>query len=227
MQRCTSPIFELFASPGALLVLFGFFLLDGRDVLASGPPGSADSIQSLRAACTAALAREARGDGPASSREPCHRALRLGGTPEDERNEVASLMSPVATPSLDDLTVSALLVDAAERQAVDQPWAYLARCDIARRMGSADTLAVCLADLRRVAPHHRETLRALAQTAGTASGGIWLLRALLLVGLFGTALHAAYRARRTGRRGSRIAASTVASALFVACLFQAPFGASA
>src|SRR3954468_1542472 len=141
MQRCASPIFGLFAARGTLLVLFGFVLLGSGRATAGRPPGNADSIQLLRGACIGALAREAKGERPASSGEPCHRALRLGGTPEDERNEVASLMSPVANPSLDDLAVSALLVDAAERQAVDQPWAYLARCDIARRMGSADTLA--------------------------------------------------------------------------------------
>ena len=133
-------------------------------------------------------------------------------------------MSPAATPSLDDLAVSALLVDAAERQAVDQPWAYLARCDIARRMGSADTLAACLADLRRVAPHHPAAAAALAQRAGGPPAGIWIARALLLLGLFGTALHAAYRARRAGRSGRRLTSPTPARALFAACLLGSLFG---
>ena len=187
-----------FLARSVFFLICSFGLLMGRGNAApaelSPNPGS---LESLRSACVLALAREARGERPASSREPCHRALRTGGgIPEDERNEVASLMSPAATPSLDDLAVSALLVDAAERQAVDQPWAYLARCDIARRMGSADTLAACLADLRRIAPHHPAAAAALAQRTGETSRGIWIVRALLLIGLVGTALHAAYRARR-------------------------------
>jgi hypothetical protein len=139
--------------------------------------------------------------------------------PEDERNEVASMMSPAVTPSLDDLAVSALLVDAAERQAIDQPWASLARCDIARRMGSADTLAACLDDLRRIAPHHPLTAAALAQRAGGPSGGIWIMRVLLLIGLFGTALHAVYRVRRASRGRGHVTSPAPVSALVVACLF--------
>lgn len=133
-------------------------------------------------------------------------------------------MSPAATPSLDDLAVSALLVDAAQRQAVDQPWAYLARCDIARRMGSADTLAACLEDLRRVAPQHPAAAAALAQRAGGPAGGIWIVRALLLIGLFGTGLHAANRARRAGRGNRRLTSPTPAGALFVACLLGSLLG---
>ncbi len=182
------------------------------------------SLASLRTACRLSLAREAQGERPASSREPCHRALRLGGMPEDERNEVASLMSPAATPSLDDLAVSALLVDAAQRQAVDQPWAYLARCDIARRMGSADTLAACLDDLRRVAPDHRAAAAALAQRTGRPPAGVWIARALLLLGLLGTALHAGHRARRAGRSGRRLTSATPASALFAACVLGSLVG---
>ena len=224
MQRFTSPIFGSFAGRAFMLVVVGSILLGWRETSARDAAASGESLESLRGACQAALALEARGEGAASSRGPCHRALRLGGTPEDERNEVASLMSPAATTSLDDLAVSALLVDAAERQAVDQPWAYLARCDIARRMRSADTLAACLADLQRVAPHHPETMRALARRTGGSSPGIWLARVLLLLGLLGTALHAAYRARRASRRSERIAAPTLASALIVACLVQLSLG---
>jgi hypothetical protein len=224
MQRLTSPIFGLFACRGALLLVFGSVLLGWGEASAGDPTGNVGSLQSIRGACTAALALEARGETAASSREPCHRALRLGGTPEDERNEVASLMSPAATPSLDDLAVSALLVDAAERQAVDQPWAYLARCDIARRMGSADTLAACLADLRRVAPHHPAVAAALSQRPGGPSGGIWIVRAFLLIGLIGTALHAVYRARTASRGGGRATSPAPAGALIVACLFVSLLG---
>ena len=226
MQRCISPIFGSFAGRGVLFLVFGSMLLGSGKASASGPATSGEHLQSIRGACKAALALESTGEKAAGSRGPCHLALRLGGAPEDERNEVASLMSPAATPSLDDLAVSALLVDAAERQAVDQPWAYLARCDIARRMGSADTLAACLADLQRVAPHHPETMRALAQRATGTSRTIWLARALLLLGLLATVVHAASRARRPGRRRERVAAPTLASAI-VACLVQSSVGTGA
>ena len=224
MSRLPHPIVPLFVR----IALFGVcaFGLMGRGSAAPAElAANAGSLESLRSACVLALAREARGERPASSREPCHRALRLGaGIPEDERNEVASLMSPAATPSLDDLAVAALLVDAAERQAVDQPWAYLARCDIARRMGSADTLAACLDDLRRVTPHHPAATAAFAQRTGGPSGGIWIVRALLLIGLLGTALHAFYRARRGRRDGGRVTSPTPASALIVVCLFGSLLG---
>ena len=73
----------------------------------------------------------------ASSRLPCHSALLYGAQSEDLRNEVASLLAPARNVSLDDLAAASMLADAALRKDASQPWGYLARCDIARRIGSA------------------------------------------------------------------------------------------
>jgi hypothetical protein len=154
----------------------------------------------MRGACEVALMLEEAGrrDGP--SREPCHSAFRLTGQPQDMRNEVASLLSPAARPSLDDLVLSALIADAAVRKATDQPWGYLARCDIARRLGSADVLETCLADLRRVTPAHAATMRAQSYSAEHAPLGARIFRVLLSLGLLGTLAHALLRRRRANRR---------------------------
>lgn len=166
-------------------------LLVARATLAA-PAGA-----SARVACEAALALEAGGHGEASSREPCHSAFIVDGGPQDMRNEVASLMSPRAHPSLDDLVLGSLIADAAVRKAPDQPWGYLARCDIARRLGSANVLESCLADLRRLAPAHPATRGALGYAGERAPFWAWILRAILSVGLLGTLAHALLARRRT------------------------------
>jgi hypothetical protein len=154
-----------------------------------------------RGACEAALALEQSGHPPeVSSRASCHSAFIVDGSPEDMRNEVASLLAPGARPSLDDLAVATLIAEAAVRKASNQPWGYLARCDIARRLGNADVLETCLADLRRVAPDHPATARARAFASEPASFGIHLVRVLLLLALLGTLADALLRRERLSRR---------------------------
>ncbi len=174
----------------------------------------AGSIGSDRQACEAALAREEAGQPTTSSRSPCHAAFVLGGQPRDLRNEVASLMSPAGKPTLDDLAIGSLMADAAVREASSQPWGYLARCDMARRLGSADTLQACLDDLKRVAPEHPAVRQALAIPAERASPAIWLGRVLLLLALLGTLAHAGHGATLARRRRAR-PTSNLARALLV------------
>jgi hypothetical protein len=163
-----------------------------------------------RRACEAALALEAEGQ-KVDSREPCHSALVLGGQSEDLRNEAASMLAPQRIATLDDLAVASLLADAALRKDPTEPWGYLARCDIARRIGSADVLESCLRDLRRIAPQHPQTLAALAPPTQRLPAWVWLVRSLLLLGLFGTCLDAAARAwRRLRARRAAIARPVVA-----------------
>jgi hypothetical protein len=153
-----------------------------------------------RQACEEALDAEEKAPGAPSSRAACYASRDLGTVPEDFRNKVASLMSPRAQPSLDDLVLSALNADAAvHKLGGDTWWGYLARCDIARRLGNADLMEACLADLKRVAPAEAATKRALAYTAESASVPVWILRVLLSLGLLGTLLHALLERRKKVR----------------------------
>jgi hypothetical protein len=171
-----------------------------------------------RDACKAALAHERAGEPTVPSRGPCHSAFLVGGQPEDLRGEVASLMSPATRTTLDDVAIGSLMADAALRQATDQPWGYLARCDIAERTGNADTLEACLEDLRRIAPNHPATKWSLAATVERPSGWVWTFRGLLLLTLLGTLAHAIFgmRARRRlERRVAPLVAATLLGTFFL------------
>jgi hypothetical protein len=124
----------------------------------------------------------------------------LGGNVEDMRNQVASLMSPAAHPSLDDLALATLVADSALAKASDQPWPYLARCDIARRTGNAETLEACLKDLNRFGVNNPALKQALAFANKRSSLGIWVLRIFVMVVLFGSLGHALL-SRWRSRRG--------------------------
>jgi hypothetical protein len=121
-------------------------------------------------------------------------------TAEERRNDVAALLGAGRRATLDDLAAAAALADAAALDAPDEPWGYLARCDIARRLGNAEVLRACQRDLERVAPRHPETLKVLAGSVASASGGVWLARTVLLGALLGTLGHALARRRRSLRR---------------------------
>ncbi len=152
--------------------------------------------QAARKACESALDAEEKGPDAASSRGACYMSKDLGTLPEDFRNKVASLMSPRAKPSLDDLVLSALNADAGVHKGQDKAWGYLARCDIARRLGNADLMEACLADLKRIAPTDLATTLALAYTKESAPVTVWILRILLSLGLLGTLLHAIVERRK-------------------------------
>ena len=164
--------------------------------------------------CEAALAREEAGKPGISSRGPCHTAFLSVGQPEDLRNEVASMMSSAAHPTLDDVALAAAMADAALKRDTRRPWGYLARCDIARRMGNADTLQGCLEDLRRVVPEDPATKWALAVSTERPSFWIWALRVILLAAVSGTAVHAAVgKLRRRRRRATPVAAAALMGVL--------------
>ena len=169
-------------------------------------PGHASSLaesqMAAREDCKKALAREESGQAMYFSRRPCDSAF-LSGMPEDMRDDVASMMSPAAHATLDDLAVATLMTDAAVRKARDQPWGYLARCDIGRRLGSADLLASCMEDIRRVAPQSDAMKQALSMTAERPSMAVRLFRLLLTLGLLGTMAHACRAAWLTRSRRRR------------------------
>jgi hypothetical protein len=148
-----------------------------------------DGQMSSRETCKKALAREESSGAMYLSRRPCDNAF-LSGMPEDMRDDVAAMMSPAAHPTLDDLAIATLMTDAAVRKANSQPWGYLARCDIGRRLGSANLLESCVDDLRRVAPQSDALKQALSMAAEHPSTGVKLFRLLLALGLLGTLAHA-------------------------------------
>jgi hypothetical protein len=189
---------------------------------AHGAPGGLTS----RSACEAALAAEQSGQpAPVSSRSPCHSAFIIDGAPEDMRNEVASLMAPSARPTLDDLAIATLISEASVRKASNQPWGYLARCDIARRLGSADVLEACLADLRRLAPDHAATKRALAFATEPAPWRVQILRILLLLALVGTLADALLRRERSLRRSAPATPARPVVLLLALCSVWSAVGA--
>ena len=193
-------------------------LSDAAELYAHAARANPTQAIPAEGACEVALALEAEGKGfgKTSSRDACRRAYTLLGTPENTRNEVASLMSPGQRPSLDDLVDAALLADSEIHVNPDRPWGFLARCDIARRMGSAEVLETCLADLRRIAPDHAATKQALASVREPASFGRWIVRALLLLTLLGTLAHALLHRRRSLRHPRPLFDTRVAAVLVAA-----------
>ncbi len=155
---------------------------------------AAPDARGLRAACEAALERGV------DARTPCHEALLYGSLTEDLRNQVAAMVAPGVKVTLDDLATASMVADAAVRKEATDPWGYVARCDIARRIGSADVLAACLRDLERIAPNHPATAAARAMQPVRVPAWVWIVRALLAIAFLGTLAHALRRWR--GRRAA-------------------------
>ncbi|HEY6477647.1 MAG TPA: hypothetical protein VI456_13785 [Polyangia bacterium] len=197
-------------------------LNEAADLLARARRMSPSDLGLLRRSCEVALAREQRTrkkiSNAVSSRAFCHSAYLRGGTAEDMRNEAASLLSPAEHPSLDDLVVAALNADAAVRSDPDQPWGYVARCDIARRLGSADVMEACLADLKHQAPNHAATREALLLSRESTSFVAWLVRALLILSVGGTLAHAWLR--RSRRRETSVSGQVAAALLVIVCVLS-------
>jgi hypothetical protein len=189
----------------------------------SASPARAASVGAVaRDACERALEREGADPRNAiSSREACHQALLFLGQPEDFRNEVASMLAPGRKVTLDDLSTASMLADAALRKEPTLPWGYLARCDIARRIGSADVLAACLEGLRRIAPDHAVTIAALIKPAERVSSLVWLARGLLLTLVLATLAHALVRARRSRRGRTATVSQPVAAVIVLLCALVA------
>jgi hypothetical protein len=144
--------------------------------------------------------------------DACTRALLLGGTPEDIRNQVASLIDGDPIPTMDDLVSASLAADGASRTGPGSPWGAAARGDLALRLGDRELLDSALAELERIAPDHPETRRLIALAAGAPTRWSWVGR-LAIVLLFVLTIAHALRRRL---RGSRQAALSVAvGVLFV------------
>jgi tetratricopeptide (TPR) repeat protein len=144
--------------------------------------------------------------------ESCTRALLLGGSPEDIRDKVASLIDGDPLPTMDDLVAASLAADGAARTGPGQPWGPAARGDLALRLGDRELLDRALAELREIAPDHPETRRlvALATALPTRWARVGRLALLLLF-----VLTIAHAVRGRLARHRRAALSVVAGVLFV------------
>jgi tetratricopeptide (TPR) repeat protein len=204
---------------------------EAADLLARARRMSPNDLGLLRSSCEVALAREQRTgtkvSNAVSSRAFCHSAYLRGGSPEDMRNEVASLVSPAEHPSLDDLVVAALNADAAVHSAPAEPWGHVARCDIARRLGSADVMETCLADLERQWPNHAATKEALLLGRESTSFVAWLVRALLILSVAGTLAHAWLAGRRSRRREATVPGKVAAALFVIVCVLSGAMAGAA
>jgi hypothetical protein len=147
--------------------------------------------------------------------EACTRALLLGGTPEDIRNKVASLIDGDPLPTMDDLVAASLAADGAARTGPGQPWGPAARGDLALRVGDRELLDAAIAELRTIAPDHPETRRLSALATGTRGHWAWAGR-LAVVLLFVFTIAHAVRARLRRSRRALPAVVTIVALLFVA-----------
>ena len=203
-------------------------LSEAEELLARARRTNPSEVDLLRSSCEVGVALEQRGQAKESSRNFCHGAYTRGDSPEDGRNEVASMLAPRQHPSLDDLVLAVLIADATVKKANDQPWGYLARCDIARRLGNADVMEACLADLKRIAPRLNEFTKAALATANGPTAPRWpiLLPLLVVMAVVGTVVHGAlrrYRGRQRPRSEVAVAALVVVMcALSGAARAQAP-----
>jgi hypothetical protein len=190
-----------FGALGAVAVSFAITLATAHSAAAYS---LWDGQMAAREACKQALALEESSGAKYLSRQPCDQAFR-SGQQEDMRDDVAALMSPAGHPTLDDLAIATLMADATLKKSNYEPWGYLARCDLGRRLGNADVLAACVEDIRRVAPQSEAMKQALSMATEHPSVVVRLFRLLLVLGLFGTLAHAG-RATWTARFRRRAAA---------------------
>jgi hypothetical protein len=187
LSRATAAAFALFTALGA--------------ASAQGAPTDADVA---RGACEAGL--KIAGDAPisAATAQACHQAFLATQGPRDLRNKVAALLAEKPRPDLDVIAISALMADAARKQAPDQPWGTLARLDIARHLRRADLLETTRGDLQAFAATNEVVRAALSEDRiGRPSIGVWILRLLVLLGLAGTGLHALRNRNRSRPDGSK------------------------
>ena len=116
-----------------------------------------------------------------------------------QRTRVAALVSGPTDPTTDQLLEATMLADAAVRMAPRAPWGYAARNDIARRWGDTEMMDNNIADLKRVAPDHAETKRAIAGSAQGAPMTMVLAWTVLLAACLATLVHAGRRFIRERR----------------------------
>ena len=156
-----------------------------------------DSPIAFRRVCDALTALGRRDEAIAA----CMAAMTRRGSAMDFRSYVGALTSGSGLMTPEDMSQAVIFARRARELAPDQPWGYAAQCDIARRLGDTEMLNDCIQQLKRVAPEHRETARALALTSPSASYRIVVAWVMLAMACIGTLVHALWRVRT--RRLSR------------------------
>jgi len=157
----------------------------------------------------------------------CQRAVGLQRTPGNMRAFVGALMTGSGPLGLKDLEMAQAWTETALKLKPDRHWGHASQCDIAFRLGDRGLGQQCLSQLKRVAPHHAETKRAMAMQPPVKNSP-W--RALAWVGVgvatLGTLIHAMWRAlgrSRVSASGARAAVRQVAGLLFIATLSASAF----
>jgi hypothetical protein len=158
--------------------------------------------------------------------EACTNALLLGGTPEDIRDKVASLIDGDPLPSMDDLVSASFAADGAARTGPGQPWGPAARGALALRLGDRELLEAAVAELRRIAPDHPETERLVALAAPRTTPWIWVWRLAVVLTFVLTVAHAVRRRLRP-RRGAGGPVLVAATTLLMAIATATPAAAAA
>jgi hypothetical protein len=139
--------------------------------------------------------------GPAEAATgACREAFLLGRQPEDMRNRVVAWVRGPMAPTMEDFASASFMADGAVRTAPNEPWGYLARGDLALRLGDRELLDASVADLARVASEHPQTKQLLALAAPRASRGVWAGRLSIFFFLALTAADAAWTLRPSRRR---------------------------
>jgi tetratricopeptide (TPR) repeat protein len=188
---------------------------NAEHVLSTGSPGAAKEAWSFYARAWALAPRSpvpgrgicrlmlALGITTAQQRRAatgaCHQALFLGGTPEDIRNDVGSLIDGDPPPTMEDLVSASVAAEGAARLAPGQPWGPAARGDLALRLGDRELLDASVAELGQIAPDHRETRRLIALAAASSTRWSWVGRLAVVLIFIITIAHAA-RGRLARRR---------------------------
>lgn len=158
------------------------WILEGEAALAAEHPAIAlesfrkanaqapDSALILRRQCQTLVELGQRSEALTA----CRKAVTAGrhGPAQAMRNMVAALM--LETPTPDELAMALMYANQSTQSAIDQPWGYAARCDIAYRIGDPTMLNECQRELERLAPNHYETVRARRMSVTGLSFGAWL-----------------------------------------------------
>jgi hypothetical protein len=153
-----------------------------------------------------------------SAIEACNVALKGGHMAMDRLATVAALMTGPAAPSSDRLAEAVTLAITA-KNLTGQPFGDAALCEIAYRVGDAQLLKDCAAELNRIAPNHYLTKRWGAVASERSGAAHWLVWLAFAGAALATLAHA-LRSRQSAKRA--LGGAPVAAALFAACLLLQP-----